>query len=192
MKRLMLVVVLCLAACGEVGMLISPAFAHGGGLGTSTGGLGRVILIAISSVILFVLFLVFTHEKKGWTVLVTGGAGYVGSALVPKLLERGHRVTVLDLYLYGEDVLDGVRDHADLREIKGDLRDQHAVEVALRGCDAVIHLACISNGSTHDPDLGLGKSVNYDAFQPLVRAAKKAGVKRFIYASSFCVYGVKD
>lgn len=128
--------------------------------------------------------------KKTWKVLVTGGAGYVGSALVPKLISEGHHVTVLDLYLYG-DVLAPSRG-PQLREIQGDLRDPAAVEKALSGCDAVIHLACISNDPSYDLDPDLGRSINYDCFRPLVQAAKKAGVKRFIYASSSSVYGIKD
>jgi nucleoside-diphosphate-sugar epimerase len=127
-----------------------------------------------------------------WNVLVTGGAGYVGSALVPKLLAAGHRVTVLDLYLYGEEVLSSSRGSKRLIEVKGDLRDPKAVAQALEGCDAVIHLACISNDPSFELNPELGKSINYDAFRPLVRAAKKARVKRFIYASSSSVYGIKD
>jgi nucleoside-diphosphate-sugar epimerase len=130
-------------------------------------------------------------SDRAWKVLVTGGAGYVGSALVPKLLAAGHRVTVLDLYLYGEDVLASLRGR-NLIEVKGDLRDPKAVLRALEGCDAVIHLACISNDPSFELNPELGKSINYDAFRPLVRASKKAGVKRFIYASSSSVYGIKD
>jgi nucleoside-diphosphate-sugar epimerase len=130
--------------------------------------------------------------KKNWNVLVTGGAGYVGSALVPKLLEAGHGVTVLDLYLYGDEALKSVRGHAKLREVKGDLRDAAVVADALTGCDAVIHLACISNDPSYDLDPDLGKSINFDAFRPLIRAAKDVGVSRFIYASSSSVYGIKD
>ncbi len=125
-------------------------------------------------------------------VLVTGGAGYVGSVLVPRLLAAGHTVTVLDLYLFGHDVLDAVSGHPDLIEIKGDLRHPAAVEKAVSGCDAVVHLACISNDPSFDLDPELGKSINYDAFRPLVRAAKRAGARRFIYASSSSVYGIKD
>lgn len=128
-------------------------------------------------------------------VLVTGGAGYVGSKLVPALLAAGHAVTVLDLYLYGERVFADLADQAALssrlREIKGDLRDAATVARALAGCDAVIHLACISNDPSFDLDPTLGRSINYDAFRPLVRTAKAAGVRRFIYASSSSVYGVK-
>ena len=129
-------------------------------------------------------------EKR--SVMVTGGAGYVGSVLVPKLLSAGHKVTVLDLYLYGHDVLDAVRVDQNLREVEGDLRDPAVVADALAGCDTVIHLACISNDPSYDLDPELGKSINFDAFRPLVQASKKAGVKRFIYASSSSVYGIKD
>jgi len=129
--------------------------------------------------------------SKTWNVMVTGGAGYVGSALVPKLLEAGHRVTVLDLYLFGDDVLSPVRGNPNLREVRGDLRDSKAVADALRGCDSVIHLACISNDPSFELNPTLGKSINYDAFLPLVQASKDAGIKRFIYASSSSVYGVK-
>ncbi len=131
-------------------------------------------------------------SKRIWSVLVTGGAGYVGSALIPRLLEDGHTVTVLDLYLYGKAVLASCGGHPRLREITGDLRDAQAVAKALAGCDAVIHLACISNDPSFELNPELGKSINFDCFRPLVRAAKAAGVKRFIYASSSSVYGIKD
>src|SRR5437868_1997676 len=97
-------------------------------------------------------------------VLVTGGAGYVGSVLVPKLLAAGHKVKVLDLYLYGDSVLDSVKDHPALEQIKGDIRDQATIKRATSGCDTVIHLACISNDPSFELNPDLGKSINYDAF----------------------------
>jgi nucleoside-diphosphate-sugar epimerase len=125
-------------------------------------------------------------------VLVTGGAGYVGSSLIPKLLAANYEVTVLDLYIYGEELFAQLRDRAGFREIKGDLRNPADVARALDGCDAVIHLACISNDPSFDLDPTLGRSINYDCFRPLVKASKDAGVRRFIYASSSSVYGIKD
>lgn len=126
------------------------------------------------------------------TVLVTGGAGYVGSALVPVLLQEGYQVKVLDLYLYGDDVLAAVREHPNLQEIKGDIRDRKLLEKVVPGSDAVIHLACISNDPSFELDPELGKSINYDAFVQLVKVAKDGGIKRFIYASSSSVYGIKN
>jgi nucleoside-diphosphate-sugar epimerase len=125
-------------------------------------------------------------------VMVTGGAGYVGSNLVPKLLEAGYEVSVLDLYLYGDDLFRKYSRDARLREVKGDLRDPAIVAKGLEGCDAVIHLACISNDPSFDLDPGLGKSINYDCFRPLIKASKSEGVRRFIYASSSSVYGIKN
>lgn len=122
-------------------------------------------------------------------ILVTGGAGYVGSKLVPALLKKGFKVTVLDLYLYGDDVLEK---HPNLREVKGDIRDVNTLVDALEGCDHVIHLACISNDPSFELNPQLGKSINFDAFEPLVKLAKEKGVGRFIYASSSSVYGIKN
>lgn len=132
-----------------------------------------------------------SEQLKIQTVLVTGGAGYVGAVLVPKLLQQGYRVKVLDLYLYGEDVLDEVKDHPCLEQIKGDMRDRALLERVIPGSDAVIHLACISNDPSFELDPDLGRSINYDAFFDLVEVSKKNQVKRFIYASSSSVYGVK-
>ncbi|MBD2677414.1 MULTISPECIES: NAD(P)-dependent oxidoreductase [Nostoc] len=125
-------------------------------------------------------------------VLVTGGAGYVGAVLVPKLLQAGYAVKVLDLYLYGKDVLADVKDNPNLEEIQGDIRDRQLLEKIMPGCDAVIHLACISNDPSFELDPDLGRSINYDAFFDLVDVAKDSGVKRFIYASSSSVYGIKE
>jgi nucleoside-diphosphate-sugar epimerase len=124
--------------------------------------------------------------------MVTGGAGYVGSRLVPKLLDAGYQVSVLDLFLYGDNIFGQHGNGPNLTSIKGDLRNPVDVARALTGCDAVIHLACISNDPSFDLDPDLGKSINYDCFQPLVRAAKAAGVRRFVYASSSSVYGIKN
>ena len=126
------------------------------------------------------------------TVLVTGGAGYVGSVLTPLLLKEGYHVRVLDLFIYGEEVLDEVKDHERLELFRGDLRDQALLKRALAGCDAVIHLACISNDPSFELDAALARSINYDAFMPLVDIAKDSGVKRFIYASSSSVYGIRE
>ena len=126
------------------------------------------------------------------SVLVTGGAGYVGAVLVPKLLRAGYKVKVLDLYIYGDDVLSSMKGHPGLTEVKGDLRDVVLLEKIIPGTDAVIHLACISNDPSFELNPGLGKSINYDAFIPLIQISKKNKVKRFIYASSSSVYGVKE
>jgi nucleoside-diphosphate-sugar epimerase len=121
-------------------------------------------------------------------ILVTGGAGYVGSLLVPRLLELGHRVTVLDLFLFG----DTLPDHPELKKVKGDIRNSTGVRFSLLGCEAVIHLACISNDPSAELDHALTKSINLDAFRPLVQACRNAGVKRFINASSSSVYGIQE
>ncbi|MBU1858286.1 MAG: SDR family oxidoreductase [Verrucomicrobia bacterium] len=122
-------------------------------------------------------------------VLVTGGAGYVGCVLVPKLLEAGYAVVVYDLLLFGAD---GLPHHPQLQVIEGDIRDIPSFTAALKIADSVIHLACISNDPSFELDPGISKSINYDCFEPLVVACKKNGVKRFIYASTSSVYGVSD
>ena len=122
-------------------------------------------------------------------IFITGGAGYVGAVTVPLLLENGYKVAVFDLMIYGEDVLE---DHPNLTKIKGDIRDKRALKKHIRGHDVVIHLACISNDPSFELNPDLGKSINLDAFRPLVELSKESSVERFIYASSSSVYGVKE
>lgn len=108
---------------------------------------------------------------------------------MPKLLASGHVVTVLDWFLFGEDVL---KAHPRLQQIRGDIRDEDLLLKVLPGHSAVIHLACISNDPSVELDPRLGRSVNLEAFRPLVRLCKAAGVQRFIFASSASVYGVSN
>ena len=121
-------------------------------------------------------------------IFITGGSGYVGSKLVPTLLDQGHKVTVLDLMIYGENVL---TKNDNLTQVKGDIRDVQLLEKIIPGHDSLIHLACISNDPSFELNPSLGKSINYDAFEPIVKTCVKNDVNRFIYASSSSVYGIK-
>src|SRR5688572_8653452 len=123
-------------------------------------------------------------------ILVTGGTGYVGSLLVPQLLELGYRVSVYDTNYFGDERLFGK--NANLKCVKGDIRDTDRLFESMAGVDAVINLACISNDASFELDEKLSTTINMDAFEPMVIAAKKAGVKRFVYCSSSSVYGVSE
>ena len=128
-------------------------------------------------------------EREFKKILITGGAGYVGSELTSSLLHKGYNVKVFDLYIYG-DAFKDVR-NSNLTEIKGDIRDKNLLIKATKDVDAVIHLACISNDPSFELDAELGKSINYDAFFNVVEAARINNVKRFIYVSTSSVYGIK-
>ncbi len=128
------------------------------------------------------------------SILVTGGAGYIGSILVPKLLARGHRVTVLDFMFFGRGSLDAVRDHPSLTLEEGDIRNDALVArlFAQRGFDMVYHLAAVSNDPCSSLAPAVTRSINLTATRFIMHRAAEAGVRRFVYASSASVYGVKD
>lgn len=130
------------------------------------------------------------EQVSGRRVLVTGGAGYCGSALVPRLLESGWQVTVFDTLYFGDESLP--LSDPGLSVVQGDIRDTTSLRSAMAGHDAVVSLACISNDASFELDPALSTSVNLDAFEPMVQAAKASGVRRFVYASSSSVYGVSD
>lgn len=109
---------------------------------------------------------------------------------MPQLLAGGYQVTVYDILYFGDEFLP--KDNPNLRVVAGDIRDTRAFAAAVAGHDAVVQLACISNDASFELDEALSTSVNLDAFEPLVRTSKQAGVKRFVYASSSSVYGVSD
>ncbi|CAK0757828.1 UDP-glucose 4-epimerase [uncultured Gammaproteobacteria bacterium] len=123
-------------------------------------------------------------------ILITGGAGYIGSLLTPQLLDDGYEVTVYDIMFFGDHFLP--KNHPRLRVIKGDIRDIPKLSEALQGQDAVVNMACISNDASFELDEKLSTTINLEAFEPMVLAAKAASVKRLIYASSSSVYGVSD
>ena len=120
-------------------------------------------------------------------ILVLGGAGYVGSSLVPELLDKGHNVSVYDLFLYGNHL----KTHKNLKIFRGDIRDLIYLSECLKNIDTVIHLACISNDPSFELNPKLSKTINYECFEPFVDLSIASGVNRFIFASSSSVYGIK-
>jgi nucleoside-diphosphate-sugar epimerase len=121
-------------------------------------------------------------------IFITGGAGYCGSLLVPILLDLGNQITVYDIMFFSDNYLP--KNNKNLKIIKGDIRDAKKIEHECKNHDIFINLACVSNDASFELDESLSTSINLHAFEPMVKAAKKSGIKRFIYASSSSVYGV--
>lgn len=130
-------------------------------------------------------------EKAGddKCVLVIGGAGYIGSALIPMLLDDGYKVRLFDLLLYGTDPIKDVLDHPNLEVIEGDFRRVDMVVEAMRGVDAVVHLGAIVGDPACDLDESLTIEVNLVATRWIAEIAKGFGVERFVFASTCSVYG---
>ena len=124
------------------------------------------------------------------TVLVTGGAGYVGSHVVRPLLDRGDRVRVLDLLLYGDQGLRALMDHERLTMLAGDVRDPVAMHEAAAGADTVIALAAVVGPAACDVDPAVTVDINRDATALLVKTCRDAGVRRLVFASCCSVYGM--
>lgn len=119
-------------------------------------------------------------------VFVTGACGYKGSVLVPKLLAAGHKVTAFDIMWFGNHI----QPHPKLKVVNGDIRDIESVD--LTGVDAIIHLSSVANDPCSDLDPLLTWEISCLATMQLADKARRQGIKRFIYASSGSVYGVKD
>lgn len=125
-------------------------------------------------------------------ILVIGGAGYIGSALLPKLLDKGYKVRLLDLLLYGTEPIEGLLTHPRLEVIRADFRAIDKVVEAIRGMDAVIHLGAIVGDPACALDEELTIEVNLMATRMIAEVAKGSGVNRFIFASTCSVYGASD
>lgn len=126
-------------------------------------------------------------------VLVTGGAGYIGSSLVALLLADGHRIRVLDSLLHGGQSLLGVWSHPAFEFIRGDIRDAGHRQEAINGVDAVVHLAALVGDPACARQPDMARAVNLDASLALIEECRNAGVNRFVFASTCSNYGrMKD
>jgi nucleoside-diphosphate-sugar epimerase len=131
-------------------------------------------------------------RPKAQNVLVIGGAGYIGSALLTKLLKKGYKVRLLDLLLYGSDPIREMLDHPNLEVVQADFRHVDKVVEAMREVDAVIHLGGIVGDPACALDEELTIEINLMATRMIAEVAKGSGVNRFIFASTCSVYGAND
>ncbi|MDW8105448.1 MAG: SDR family oxidoreductase, partial [Armatimonadota bacterium] len=133
-----------------------------------------------------------TLDRPVRNVLVIGGAGYIGSALLPKLLEKGYYVRLLDLFIYGEEAIEPYADHPRLEIVRADFRQVDKVVACMRGMDAVVHLGGIVGDPACALDEELTIDVNLVATRTIAEIAKGFGVSRFVFASTCSVYGASD
>ena len=133
----------------------------------------------------------FQQEKK---VLVTGGAGYIGSKLVLKLLDLDYKVTVLDSLLFGDESLSSFYSLANFKLIQADIKDREIIHRALDGIDTVIHLAAnvTVSGSESAAEAQSIQEVNYLATRNFVDLCKERQIERFIFTSTCSNYGTSD
>jgi nucleoside-diphosphate-sugar epimerase len=132
------------------------------------------------------------ESGKRDVVLVIGGAGYIGSVLVRKLLASGAKVRVLDSLIYGAEPLEEVLDHPRLELMAGDCRNIQDVACALRSVESVVHLAAIVGDAACREAPEHAVQINFAATRMAIEMAKGAGVSRFVFASSCSVYGATD
>lgn len=163
--------------------------AHGHGAIVDGGSEGVGPLIFIPVLVAFGLFVIFANRKKGWSVLVVGGAGYLGSALVVKLLNRGDRVTVLDPFEFDEQILSEVSKNLDLRQIKGTVSNGKVLDEALSGCDSVIWIDDALVDKIKVQNKEDDNTQRSSSFLDFIQKVKSSKVKRLIFTSSMSVYG---
>jgi nucleoside-diphosphate-sugar epimerase len=132
-------------------------------------------------------------DKSKMKILITGGAGYIGSTLAPLLLSGGHQVRVLDSLAFGGQPLLGLWSDPGFEFVHGDVRDLATAKSAVSGCDAVVHLAAVVGDPACSRQPDLARATNFDASMALIEESKRAGVKRFVFASTCSNYGkMKD
>jgi len=133
-----------------------------------------------------------SNGVAGRNVLVIGGAGYIGSALLPKLLDHGYRVRLLDCFVYGEEPIKPFMTHPNLEIHRGDFRNIDTVVAAMKGMNSVVHLGGIVGDPACALDEELTIQTNLIATRMIAQVAKGNGISRFVFASSCSVYGASD
>lgn len=125
-------------------------------------------------------------------ILVTGGAGYIGSVLTRQLLEKGYHVRVLDSLMYGGEPIIDMFNYPNFEFVKGDVRNRADVEKALEGIECVAHLAAIVGDPACAVDPELSRSINLEGSKLLYNVANEKGAKKFVFASTCSNYGKMD